>query len=68
MQDKQEPIRVSVRWHDGYLEEFECTEVRQGGYLLWMRLTNGQNRNIPLVGNVRCFSTDPESHMNITRE
>lgn len=61
-------ILVNVRWWDGYLEVFECSEVRQGGHLLWMRLTNGQNRNIPLVGNVRWFSMDPESHAKISEK
>ena len=61
-------ILVNVRWWDGYLESFECDEVRQGGHLLWMRLTSGQNRNIPLVGNVRWFSTDPESHARERKE
>lgn len=53
---------VNVRWFDGYLEVFECSQVRQGGQILWMRLANGQNRTIPLWGNVRWFSTNPESH------
>jgi len=52
---------VSVRWHDGYLEEFTATEVRFGCDLLWMRLVNGDNRHIPLR-SVRWFSTTPESH------
>jgi hypothetical protein len=52
---------VNVRYNDGYLEVFECFQVRQGGEILWMRLTNGQNRTIPLM-RVRWFSTDPESH------
>ena len=26
---------VTVRWFDGYLEEFEATEVRFGSDLLW---------------------------------
>ena len=55
-------ILVNVRWWDGYLEVFECEQVRQGGHILWMRLVNGQNRTIPLIGNVRWFSTNPESH------
>lgn len=55
-------ILVNVRWHDGYLEVFECSQVRQGAHILWMRLTNGKNRTVPLIGNVRWFSTDPESH------
>lgn len=32
---------VTVRWFDGYMEEFEATEVRFGSDLLWMRLSNG---------------------------
>lgn len=52
---------VSVRWHDGYLEEFETDEVRFGSDLLWMRLTNGKNRHIPLR-SVRWFSLSHESH------
>lgn len=39
---------VTVRWLDGYMEEFEATEVRFGCDLLWMRLASGQNRHIPL--------------------
>jgi len=42
-------ILVNVRWWDGYLETFECSEVRQGGHILWMKLMNGQNRTVPLV-------------------
>jgi len=57
-------IVVNVRWFDGYLEVFDCSEVRQGGQILWMRLNNGQNRTIPLR-EVRWFSTDPESHAYI---
>ena len=55
--------KVSVRWYDGYLEAFECTEVRFGCDLLWMRLSSGQNRHLPLRG-VRWFSVTPESHEN----
>jgi hypothetical protein len=54
-------IKVTVRWHDGYLENFEATEVRFGSDLLWMRLTSEQNRHIPLR-SVRWFSQTPESH------
>lgn len=54
-------IKVSVRWHDGYLEEFDCEEVRFGSDLLWMRLVNGKNRHVPLR-SVRWFSQTPESH------
>lgn len=56
-----EKTSVSVRWFDGYLEEFECTEVRFGSDLLWLRLDDGQNRHIPLR-QVRWFSLTPESH------
>jgi hypothetical protein len=52
---------VNVRWFDGYLERFECEDVRFGSDLLWMRLTIGQNRHIPLR-QVRWFSLTPESH------
>jgi hypothetical protein len=52
---------VNVRWFDGYLETFEATEVRFGNAYLWMRLSNGQNRHIPL-GQVRWFSLSIESH------
>jgi len=54
-------IKVVVRWFDGYLEEFEASEVRFGSDLLWMRLTSGRNRHIPLR-EVRWFSATPESH------
>ena len=54
-------IEVSVRWFDGYLEKFECSEVRFGSDLLWMRLVTKQNRHIPLR-EVRWFSVMPESH------
>jgi hypothetical protein len=53
--------QVSVRWNDGYLEEFDCADVRFGSDLLWLRLSNGQNRHIPLR-QVRWFSCTPESH------
>jgi hypothetical protein len=52
---------VNVRWHDGYLETFEAQEVRFGCDLLWMRLTDGQNRHISLR-SVRWFSMSKESH------
>ena len=52
---------VSVRWNDGYIEEFNVDEVRFGSDLLWMRLENGTNRHIPLR-QVRWFSTLKESH------
>lgn len=54
-------IDVNVRWFDGYLERFECTEVRFGSDLLWMRLNDGDNRHIP-TREVRWFRILPESH------
>ena len=54
---------VSVRWFDGYLEEFECSEVRFGGYIIWMRLISGKERIVPLV-QVRWFSQSIESHQS----
>ena len=58
----KEIIIVNVRWFDGYLERFECDEVRFGSDLLWMRLTNGDNRHIPFVAGVRWWNIKPESH------
>ena len=52
---------VTVRWHDGYLEEFRATEVRFGCDLLWVRLEDGKNRHIPLR-SVRWFGMSQESH------
>lgn len=54
---------VSVRWHDGYLEEFKATEVRFGSDLLWIRLVDGKNRHIPLR-SVRWFGMTQESHQS----
>lgn len=54
-------MKVTVRWHDGYLEDFDCSEVRFGSDLLWMHLTDGKNRHVPLR-SVRWFSQNPESH------
>lgn len=56
-----QPVHVVVRWWDGYLEHFDCTEVRFGCDLLWLRLADGHNRHIPLR-QVRWFETTPESH------
>lgn len=53
--------RVTVRWHDGYMEEFDAVEVRFGCDLLFMRLTDGKNRQIPLR-SVRWFGMSKESH------
>lgn len=58
--------KVTVRWFDGYMETFEATEVRFGSDLLWMRLTNGANRHIPLRA-VRWFGMSIESHQELER-
>jgi hypothetical protein len=59
---EMEIITVNVRWFDGYLETFECLEVRFGSDLLWMRLLDRKNRHIPLR-DVRWFSSTPELMM-----
>lgn len=56
--------KVTVRWFDGYRESFECVEVRFGCDLLWIVLSSGKNRHIPLR-NVRWFSVTPEDHEEI---
>ena len=58
---------VTVRWFDGYLEEFRATEVRFGSDLLFMRLEDGKNRQIPLRG-VRWFGMSEESHQRENAE
>lgn len=52
---------VTVRWFDGYMEEFEASEVRFGSDLLFVRLSDGKNRQIPLR-QVRWFGMTKESH------
>lgn len=52
---------VTVRWWDGYMEEFEASEVRFGSDLLFIRLKDGKNRHIPLR-QVRWFGMSQESH------
>jgi len=54
-------IQVHVRWQDGYLESFDADDVRFGSDLLWIKLSDGHNRHIPLR-SVRWFSLYPESH------
>lgn len=54
---------VTVRWWDGYKEDFRVTEIRFGSDLLWMHLEDGNNRHIPLK-MVRWFGTSIESHQN----
>ena len=60
---RMEINKVTVRWWDGYMEEFEATEVRFGCDLLFLRLVGGKNRQIPLRG-VRWFGMSTESHQN----
>lgn len=62
MQDEKINI-VTVRWWDGYKEDFQATEIRFGSDLLWLRLEDGNNRHIPLR-MVRWFGTSIESHQN----
>jgi len=54
-------ITLQVRWFDGYLETFICSEVRFGCDLIWARLENNDNRHIP-TRQVRWYSIYPESH------
>lgn len=59
---------ISVRWFDGYLETFtDVVDTRSGSDLLWIRLSDGKNRNIPLR-HVRWFSIYPESHEHFISE
>jgi len=52
---------ISIRWLDGYFESFNARQIRISKSLMWLRLKNGNNRNIPLM-NVRWYSVYPESH------
>lgn len=61
MTPSERPIVVTVRWHDGYIERFEASEVRAGCDLLWIRQAEGGERQIPLR-SVRWFSRSVESH------
>lgn len=63
MEENNKVNVVTVRWWDGYKEDFRATEVRFGSDLLWMRLEDGNNRHIPLR-MVRWFGTSIESHQN----
>lgn len=52
--------KVIVRWRDGYIETFlNVNEWRAGADLLWMRLSNGHHRHIPLR-EVRWFEPLPD--------
>lgn len=62
MEEKKVNI-VTIRWWDGYKEDFRATEIRFGSDLLWMRLEDGNNRHIPLR-MVRWFGTSIESHQD----
>lgn len=52
---------LSVRWLDGYYESFNAIQIRISESLIWFRLKNGKNRNIPLK-NIRWYSIYPEIH------
>ena len=65
--------QVTVRWWDGYLEEFDAVEVRFGVDLLYLVLSQqeGQveglsNRHIPLR-HVRWFSVNPPTKEKVDR-
>ena len=52
---KKDKTTVRVRWFDGYYEEFEAVARRNGAYMLWIKLIDGE-RWIPL-SQVRWFDT-----------
>jgi hypothetical protein len=52
--------KITIRWFDGYLEEFDAVDYRFGVDLLWIKLSNG-NRHIP-TRQVRWYQILPESH------
>jgi hypothetical protein len=54
-------IKISVRWWGGYLEEFECIDVRFGSDLLWLKLSEDQSRHIS-IRKVMWYSLNRESH------
>lgn len=54
--------KVTVNWWDGYIEEFSCSGVKFCPHILWMKLSNGENRYIPMTMGIRWFSLYPESH------
>ena len=52
-------MQVIVRWWDGYVEVFDnVVEWRAGAYLLWVKLSRGKTRHIPLQ-QVRWFEPIP---------
>lgn len=59
--ETDEEFVVSVRWLDGLFESFNAKQIRISEGLMWMRLRDDSNRNIPLM-NVRWYSVYPESH------
>ncbi|MFW6270975.1 MAG: hypothetical protein ACOC4G_12975 [Bacillota bacterium] len=50
-----EVTKITVRWWDGYKEDFEAVRHRVGSDFLWMKLKNGDIRWIPLR-HVRWFN------------
>ena len=63
--ETDEDFIVSVRWLDGYFESFRARQIRISETLIWLRLKNHKNRNIPLK-NVRWYSVYPESHEEVS--
>lgn len=57
---KDECITITVRWHDGYMQSFDVTEVKEGFDLLRFCLQDRRTVDIPMR-NVRWFSRNPES-------
>ena len=52
---------VTVRWCDGFMKTFNCTDIKFGCDQLRMLLRDSKNRCVPLR-QVRWFSTSIESH------
>ena len=62
--ETDEDFIVFIRWLDGYFESFNARQIRISESLIWLRLNNHKNRNIPLK-NVRWYSVYPEIHEEI---
>jgi hypothetical protein len=61
---------VNVKWFDDYTETFTVSEMRSGSDLLWLRLTTGENRHIPLkqVREIHTADTHTDSDVKIPLE
>jgi len=60
-EETDEDYVIEIRWTDGLFESFNARQIRVSESLLWLRLRDGRNRNIPLQ-NVRWYSIYPEIH------